>query len=262
MWERWHRIICIILMIGMLWLIRSFDMPIRGFWCNDHSIRYPHLPMIVDYKILLLICTFVPLAIFRLLPASSTKPEKADSNDIVDNNENRLARIGPNSVGWDYMFGFILKLVLTTYCKVIIARPRPNFYEICQPTVQCQSFETHFISDFNCTTESHLAKNSIQSFFSGHSSTGTYAGLFTALHVAAHWQVDYNIKALTCSLLIGIGLFPGFTQYLNHWHHWSDVLVGQLVGMLMAVAAFRMRHWLSQNAGQTSGAKLSEKSKS
>lgn len=255
--EKWYRIICFIIMIGMLWLIRISDMPIRGFWCDDQSIRYPHLPMIMDYKILLLVCIFFPLILFRLLPASSSsnnKVENADTNDIIDK-DSRLAQIGPHSVGWDYMFGFILNMVLTTYCKVIIARPRPNFYEICQPTVQCESYETRFISDFNCTTPHHLARNSLQSFFSGHSSTGTYAGLFTALHVAAHWQIDYNVKALVCSVLIGLGLFPGFTQYLNHWHHWSDVLVGQLVGLLLAVTAFQMRHWLSQNSHARSGGK-------
>ncbi|KAJ6642192.1 Phospholipid phosphatase like 1.2 like, partial [Pseudolycoriella hygida] len=238
MMEKAYRVFCIIIMIGMLWLIRSFDAPIRGFWCDDQSIRFPHLPMIVDYRILLLICIFLPLTLFRLLPASS------ENDDTIDM-DNRLARIGPTSTGWDFMFGFIMNLVLTTYCKLIIARPRPNFYEICQPTVQCEAFETRFISDFNCTTPPFLARNSLQSFFSGHSSTGTYSGFFMALHLAAHWSVDYNVKALTCSVLIGLGLFPGFSQYLNHWHHWSDVLVGQFVGFLMAAAAFQMRYWLS-----------------
>lgn len=242
----WTRTICITICVGMLWFIRSFDMPIRGFWCDDQSIRYPHLPMIVDYKILLLVCIAFPMILFRLLPASNRTAAATDENDV--DKGNYLARIGPNSPGWDYMLGLILKVVLTIYCKVIIARPRPNFYEICQPTVQCESFETRFISDFNCTTSPHLARNSLQSFFSGHSATGTYAGMFSALHVAAYLPVDYSIKALVCSTLIGFGLFPGFTQYLNHWHHWSDVLVGQLVGLLMASAAFQMRHWLSERS--------------
>lgn len=82
--------------------------------------------------------------------------------------------------------------------------------------------------------------------------------MFSALYVAAYWPVHYSIKALVCSILIGFGLFPGFTQYLNHWHHWSDVLVGQSVGILMAVAAFQMRHWLSQNS---SSKQLCSKSK-
>lgn len=166
--ENWARIICISIMLAMLWFLRLFDMPIRGFWCDDNSIRYPHLPMIVDYRILLFVCISFPLILFRLLPSS--KSENPDNSDI--DKDNHLARIGPHSFGWDYIIGFILKLVLTTYCKVIIARPRPNFYEICQPTVQCESFETHFISDFNCTTPPHLARNSLQSFFSGHSATG------------------------------------------------------------------------------------------
>lgn len=38
---------------------------------------------------------------------------------------------------------------------------------------------------------------------------------------------------------------------MTHWHHWSDVLVGQLVGLLLAVAAFQMRHWLSHTNVET-----------
>lgn len=237
------RTICLAVTIAMMWFIHIQDIPVRGFWCNDQSIRYPHLPMIVDYRILLLVSIALPILIIRLLP-SSAKSDNTDDNEI--DKSNHLARTGPTSPEWDYIFGFLLQLVLTTYCKVVIARPRPNFYEICQPTVTCEGFENRFISDFNCTTRLHLARNSVQSFFSGHSSTGTYAGLYSAIHVAAYWQGDYNLKALVCSVLILVGLFPGFTQYLNHWHHWSDVLVGQLVGFLMAVAAYKMRYWLSQ----------------
>ncbi|KAG4076266.1 hypothetical protein HA402_014815 [Bradysia odoriphaga] len=252
----WSRIICVVVTMTMLWYIHVQDMPVRGFWCDDHSIRYPHLPMIVDYRILLLVGIAFPILIIRLLP-SSPKPDNADDGEV--DNSSHLARTGPATPEWDYVFGFLLKLVLTTYVKVIIARPRPNFYEICQPTVMCESFENRFISDFNCTTRAHLARNSVQSFFSGHSATGTYAGLFSALHVAAHWPVDYNLKALACSVLIMAGLFPGFTQYLNHWHHWSDVLVGQSVGLLMAVAAFKMRYWLSRT--NTSSNSKNHKSK-
>lgn len=240
----WSRIVCAGATIAMLWYIHIQDIPVRGFWCDDQSIRYPHLPMIVDYRILLLVGITFPILIIRLL-RSSAKLENADDSET--DKSNHLALTGPTSPEWDYIFGFLLKLVLTTYCKVIIARPRPNFYEICQPTVTCESFENRFISDFNCTTRANLARNSLQSFFSGHSATGTYAGLFSALQVAAYWPVDYNLKALACSVLIGVGLFPGFTQYLNHWHHWSDVLVGQSVGFLMAVGAFKMRYWLSRN---------------
>lgn len=240
----WSRIICVCVTVAMLWYIHVQDLPVRGFWCDDQSIRYPHLPMIVDYRILLLVGITFPILIIRLMRSSAKQDINADDNEVDRNNH--LALTGPTSPEWDYIFGFLLKLVLTTYCKVIIARPRPNFYEICQPSVTCESFENRFISDFNCTTRVYLAKNSLQSFFSGHSATGTYAGLFSALQVAAYWPADYNLKALACSVLFMAGLFPGFTQYLNHWHHWSDVLVGQSVGVLMAVAAFKMRYWLSR----------------
>lgn len=243
--ENWFRLLCIAIMISMLWFMRMCELPRRGFWCDDHSIRYPHLPMVMDYKLLLAISISFPLILFQLLP--SRKSGNKDDND-TDNEDDHLSLTAPSSPGWDYMFGFLVNLVLTTFCKIVIARPRPNFYHICQPTVQCDSYETRFISEFNCTTEPHLSLNSIQSFFSGHSSTGTYAGLFSALHVAAHWPINYNIKALTCTTLIILSLFPGFTQYLNHWHHWSDVLVGQTVGFLLAVAAFQMRYWLRKDS--------------
>ena len=34
------------------------------------------------------------------------------------------------------------------------------------------------------------------------------------------------------------GLLPGLTQYKNHWHFCSDVLVGNTIGILLALFAY------------------------
>lgn len=217
MTEKWFRLAISLTLIGMLCLLRGFEAPIRGFWCDDQTIRYPHLPMIVDYRLLLAVSIVLPLLLFWILPVirktSAKSHENGSSSQILAYTDTYLASIGPEFPGWDYMFGFLVNLVLTTYCKLLIGRPRPNFHAICQPTVTCEMNEKRFISNFSCTTEKFLSRNSMESFFSGHSSTGTYAALFMAMHLAAHWRnVNYSIKALVCSTLIGFGLFPGFTQ--------------------------------------------------
>ena len=236
--------------------------------------------MIVDYRLLLAVSLTLPLFLFWLLP-----PVRTDKQNPEDNDDgltcNYLAKIGPEFPCWDYLFGFLVNLVLTTYCKLLIGRPRPNFYAICQPTVVCEVDERRYVTDFNCTTDKFLGRNSLESFFSGHSSTGTYASLFIAMHLIAHWRVNYSIKALVCATVFGFGLMPGFTQvflyisllklilktlfkilqFLNHWHHWSDVLIGQIVGVLLGVAAFHMRHWFSNDDHHAKVDEVTEKSK-
>lgn len=214
------------LMIGS----RMFRAPVRGYWCDDRTIRYPHLPMVVDYRILLFVSIFLPVIIFKIIPGTANS---------------RLAQLGPKSPSLDYLFGFLVNLLLTCYCKIVLARARPNFYDICKPSVGCDVTEQRFVSQFECTTPYFLAHNSLESFFSGHASTGTYGSLAIVLHLIANWRSSYIFKATISCFILAVGLFPGFTQVLNHWHHWSDVLVGQIVGIVLAVAQYFMRHWLN-----------------
>ena len=72
------------------------------------------------------------------------------------------------------------------------------------------------------------------SFYSGHSSVGTYSAVYIILYL--YYRLKSESKSLIvvqmCVLLIG--LIPGLTQGINYWHHWSDIATGFGVGGLTA----------------------------
>ena len=93
-----------------------------------------------------------------------------------------------------------------------------------------------FVSNYTCTNESRwLSRNSNQSFFSGHSSLGTYAAFFLIFYLNDKLRIDALLKAHLFSVIFMLGLLPGLTQYKNFWHFASDVLVGDVIGILLAL---------------------------
>lgn len=46
------------------------------------------------------------------------------------------------------------------------------------------------------------------------------------------------LKAHLFVVLFMVGLLPGLTQYKNFWHFASDVLVGDVVGILLALFVY------------------------
>ena len=115
-------------------------------------------------------------------------------------------------------------------------RPRPNFHSLCKPDIDCKSDEKIFVSNYTCTNESRwLSRNSNQSFFSGHSSLGTYSAFFLIFYLNDKLRIDALPKAHLFSVIFMLGLLPGLTQYKNFWHFASDVLVGDVIGILLAL---------------------------
>jgi len=41
-------------------------------------------------------------------------------------------------------------------------------------------------------------------------------------------------KPIVQLTFIIIGLIPGYTQGINYWHHWSDIMTGYSVGVIFA----------------------------
>lgn len=118
-------------------------------------------------------------------------------------------------------------------------RPRPNFHSLCKPDVECRNDEKLFVSNYTCTNERRwLMRNSNQSFFSGHSSLGTYSSFFLIFYLNDKWRADALLKAHLFVVIFMVGLLPGLTQYKNFWHFASDVLVGDVVGILLALFVY------------------------
>eukprot|EP00966_Prymnesium_polylepis_P330144 7385812-Prymnesium_polylepis.1 len=85
-----------------------------------------------------------------------------------------------------------------------------------------------------------------KSFPSGHTAL-SFAGLgFLTLYLTArlyHVRVGGELWKLPLVLTPWFGaLFVGLSRIADYWHHWEDVLVGGLIGHVVAYVMYRLRY--------------------
>ena len=194
----------------------------RGFWCSDESIRMPLKPLTVTLSTILIFSCAIPCSVIIFTES----------------------KLGLDYRIWLKRFFFSggINLMLTIFCKFTTGRLRPHFIAVCDPDIDCVSNANmnSFISDYECRNPIAKAiKQARQSFFSGHASISLQAAVFLVLYIHHRYAKSTGlVKALIQFVILLAGIYPGITQVNNYWHHWSDVLVGYIVGTLIAVINF------------------------
>ncbi|KAK0741507.1 phosphatidic acid phosphatase type 2/haloperoxidase [Schizothecium vesticola] len=165
---------------------------------------------------------------------------------------------------WDAnnaIIGVVYSLILSTLFQVIIKMLiggfRPYFLEVCQPDIALAAANN--ITQLNgvgfrqimytvdvCTNPDKGAlKTAMTSFPSGHA-TSAFAGfVFLFLWMNAKLKVWSNHRtsfywlALIMAPLLGAVLLAGALS-IHQDHHWYDILVGSVIGSVMAFASYRI----------------------
>ena len=107
----------------------------------------------------------------------------------------------------------------------------------------------NYIGSFICENQnasSIYITNTRLSFYSGHSSLGSFAGTYILCFIHESFYSNFGqfsllrkILAIILDFVIFIlYLYPGYTQWMIYWHFLTDVLSGFSAGILLALLIF------------------------
>ncbi|KDN49466.1 hypothetical protein RSAG8_02168, partial [Rhizoctonia solani AG-8 WAC10335] len=153
---------------------------------------------------------------------------------------------------WDWhnsWLGLLLGLgttgSLTQVVKVTVGRPRPDLLDRCQPRANSQDAPVYGLLTADvCTTDDHeRLKDGFRSFFSGHASL-TFAGLgFLSFYLAGKMHLfderGHTGKAWLALAPLTGALLVAISRTMDYRHHWQDVLIGSIVGLVLSYFSYR-----------------------
>ncbi|KAL3691607.1 hypothetical protein R1sor_005258 [Riccia sorocarpa] len=136
----------------------------------------------------------------------------------------------------------LLSGVITDVLKVGVGRPRPDFFFRCFPD-GAPLYTTDLMRKVVCTGKASDVREGYKSFPSGHASW-SFAGLgYLSFYLAGKvfifdrrgstWRLSLIALPLLAAAMVAV------SRVSDYWHFWQDVLVGGLIGLIVAYFCYK-----------------------
>jgi membrane-associated phospholipid phosphatase len=131
---------------------------------------------------------------------------------------------------------FALNGVVTNVLKIAVGRPRPDFIWRCFPGGVVSE-------DLTCNGSLQDIREGRKSFPSGHASWMFTGFVFTSLYFAGKLFVFSSKRGHSLNLVATLvpilgATLVGVSRIRDRRHHWDDVVVGAVIGSVMACLAY------------------------
>lgn len=252
--------ICIVGLAALPLLIFKVSVTpyMRGFYCEDDSIKYPFKNSTITstalYTIgfvvnLILICLFEFIHYLygssfvssQANPSSESTTSYTESSQVSypDSTSRKIYQYFYNvyRVFLPFVFGAVVEHLTTDIGKYSIGRLRPHFLSVCKPDTAQYDCTSGYITADVCTGDQSLIREARLSFPSGHASFSSYSMIFAILYVQARlqWRSVLLLRPLVQLVLFYMAFYTCLSRVSDYKHHWSDVLAGAIIGFLTAV---------------------------
>ncbi|KAJ8952904.1 hypothetical protein NQ318_006521 [Aromia moschata] len=183
--------------------------------------RYPSVHSYIKKKYLYVFMFAVP-AIFYLLLYLTKRDEKT-AIEIVHH-------------AYGLTLAYCISATFTTFVKLTLGRPRPNFFLRCFP----DGYGTNIDS---CTGEYDGQMDGRKSFPSGHAVFSFTGMVYLTLHLFK--LIDFakpfrcrGVVFFWCTLPVLLATLVAVSRTCDYHHHYSDVVGGAMLGSTVAIIVF------------------------
>lgn len=236
--------VAVLLTIGIpILMFFLFGKPYqRGFYCNDESIMHPFKESTVTNLMLYIIGMFLPISVIILT--------ELYIHYYISHKRIAYTFMGHTIPSWllnsykvigVFGFGAASSQLTTDIAKYTIGRLRPHFISVCQPNIDCSLPENQhkYWEKFECLGNAgpRKLKEARLSFPSGHSSFSAYTMLFLVCYLQSRMTFKGSrlLRHGIQYLCLMLSWSTAMSRISNYKHHWSDVLCGLLIGIIVAV---------------------------
>ncbi|XP_037934181.1 putative phosphatidate phosphatase [Teleopsis dalmanni] len=221
----------------------------RGFFCSDDTLMYPYVESMLSKVHMTIVIVAIPAVLVLIVEMLRAALQN-------DKGKQQFAFVGigiPTFISecykviGAYLFGISLVVAAVQTTKHLVGRLRPYFFDVCQPRLldgtTCEHMQNQgaYLVNYTCSelsASSELLKTVRHSFPSGYAANTAYAMFFLVFYLQARMTTAWLRLARTALqfCFATIAYVVALERVSSLRNHWSDALVGFVVGL--SIAAF------------------------